>query len=836
MKQFVILVTTFVLFFLQLASCAPSVGSPVGTSGGSDSQPSTESPTTSDTVASNDDEKYATRHYYKATDPEVASRIKADGRSFVTSWGISIDWTASALEFCADCEGELKLTVRAESVGARFKIFVDGEEKGIYTSKGNKVFTVKDIARGVHTVRLLRTSMVESGNNCAAAELTTISMNGVLLDRPADNPYYIEFLGDSVTCGYGTVAGDTTAYGDEAYAYKTARALGADYSVVSVSGIGTLTSTSRHGNLNISDLIPYYNYYRSQKVNYVASRQADLVVIATNANDSDSLDKSTYQDQVRSIISEMQRIHGTDTKFIWLFNMYNLKPNLNSHVEEVFAELGGTEAGFYTLTLYVNSGGAAGHPLESAQTDYAARLADFIKQKDILSSKTNSDTEPDPGDMPSDEKLLLNGVNVSSYKIVYAQSPLDKSVGSLTGKTVRGDIGDMLQGSETECDFDYQSAVRLQKLIKELYGYELAVVKDTDATVRSKYEIVVGETNRTILGKVFSLTDEKYVACFDTYTPSQYVICGGSWGATWHAIDALESYLKAHKNDAVVDLKAAGDLSGSYDLKAVACVGDSITRGSQSVPDANGYGNASGLAASWGTEAKIIYFEQYFSYPAVVQRELWKDYLVYNYGVGGTTMRNYGNSAYYQSTSKWQACLNQSNRSDFSFDLVLIMLGTNDIGQMGSSWSATARADFLKETKSMCDQLLAGSPQAKFVYMNAPHICNISTQNSLAKAMREGQAQVVETLKTDGYDIALYDMNQYCIANMGTGCASSQDAEYTAHSDYYNINTDTGTPDPLHPNYRGYGKIAEGMVDLLKYLLENGEKPQYLAPLRDSTE
>ena len=55
--------------------------------------------------------------------------------------------------------------------------------------------------------------------------------------------------------------------------------------------------------------------------------------------------------------------------------------------------------------------------------------------------------------------------------------------------------------------------------------------------------------------------------------------------------------------------------------------------------------------------------------------------------------------------------------------------------------------------------------------------------------------------------------------------------ELKAHEDYYNIKTDTGTPDTTHPNYRGYGKIAEGMEDLLNYLFHEGDKPVYMIDL-----
>ena len=63
-----------------------------------------------------------------------------------------------------------------------------------------------------------------------------------------EKPLKIEFIGDSITCGYGVDDEDenhqfTTATEDvtKAYAYKTAKALDAEYSMFSASGYGIIS-------------------------------------------------------------------------------------------------------------------------------------------------------------------------------------------------------------------------------------------------------------------------------------------------------------------------------------------------------------------------------------------------------------------------------------------------------------------------------------------------------------------------------------------------------------------------------------------------------------------
>ena len=452
-----------------------------------------------------------------------------------------------------------------------------------------------------------------------------------------------------------------------------------------------------------------------------------------------------------------------------------------------------------------------------------------------------TEPEPDPKDMPKDELLLLNGVNISSYRIVYAQSPLDKTTGSNTGLTIRGDIGEYLQGENKECDFDYQTAVRLRDLIKEAYGYELEIVEDAATRAReSKYEILIGDTNRrstktfTALADVALLRDE-YVCTMSTVAKktTQYVICGGDYGATWHAIDEIEKFLADNEgNTTAIDLSDV-DKKSSYDFKVIATVGDSITRGSQSFPDGNGYGDATGKAASWGSKATATYFKEYFSYPAVVQRQLWKTHLVFNCAIGGLTVRQYtgSESAYYANHTEFKdRCLPASK--DYGIDLVLYMLGTNDIHQEhgASTWNSAARANFTSEVKNVFDKILVNSPDAQFVMMNAPHRCNGHNVSADDLAMRAIQLDTAAQLKAGGYNVELYDMDTYTATKLSStgSCASSDKGELDVHAEYYNINTDTGNPDRTHPNYKGYAKIAEGMLDLIDYKLGEGEAPAYM--------
>jgi hypothetical protein len=133
------------------------------------------------------------------------------------------------------------------------------------------------------------------------------------------------------------------------------------------------------------------------------------------------------------------------------------------------------------------------------------------------------------------------------------------------------------------------------------------------------------------------------------------------------------------------------------------------------------------------------------------------------------------------------------------------------------------------ELKFLADSIAAGSPDAQFVLMNAPHRCDGNDPLVGFRDVRQVQAQAVETLQSQMVNIVLYDMNSYTMENLTSDLSregKSPEIELEIHAEYYNLRF--GATDKLHPSYLGYGKIAEGMIDLAEFFLENGEMPKYL--------
>ena len=149
---------------------------------------------------------------------------------------------------------------------ARIAVYVDKERvvDEMVNSSQPRYTVIDQRTPRICTIRLLKLS---------EAPMSIVGIRGLVTDDTASvhptpaKSLRIEFIGDSITCGYGIDDADlshifSTATEDmtKAYAYQTARALDADYSMVSYSGYGVYSGyvDENSDTRNISELVPPY--------------------------------------------------------------------------------------------------------------------------------------------------------------------------------------------------------------------------------------------------------------------------------------------------------------------------------------------------------------------------------------------------------------------------------------------------------------------------------------------------------------------------------------------------------------------------------------------------
>lgn len=320
---------------------------------------------------------------------ENKNSLKISGRSTELADAIACDFTASGIEFNATLAGDLKLTARC-SGETYYTLYLNGvrQPRIKLDSADEKTYTIaKDIPAGTYNVKLVKQTHIGH----TTSDLISITMCGDFLEAPTDKELFVEFIGDSITCGYG-VEGfpkpNTSSYSaaefcdaTQAYAYKTALQLKADYSMVSVSGWAVLPDVN--GASSVPGIYGKTSFKRSDAA-YTPSRTADVVVVHLGTNDV-NYRADTYETEfvnaAKAFLKDISEMHP-GASIIWAYGSMMSGATLTAFeakVKTVVSEMGGSEAGFYSVKLPTNTAAGNGHPSAEGHSLTADILSEFIK-------------------------------------------------------------------------------------------------------------------------------------------------------------------------------------------------------------------------------------------------------------------------------------------------------------------------------------------------------------------------------------------------------------------------------------------------------------------------
>lgn len=314
---------------------------------------------------------------------QVTDNLRISGRHTVIPAGITCDHAASGIEFNAYCKGDVRL--KLESNGETyFSVWIDGIRKSnrIHAADGESTVTIaRYLAEGEHSIRILK----QTDSRLSRTVLKELDLTGRLEAPPAERPLYIEFIGDSITSGYGNLtSGKPTDVGSSLYedatqsfAFLAAEALNADCSLVSCAGIGVVQG---YVDFNISDFYPCTSYYRDRSVKFTAGRIPDVVVINLGTNDlSKKADAQEFSAGVKALTDSVHSLYGDDVPIVWAYNMMN--EGNSTLVRSLFRTLGGEAAGYFSVALGRDTAGGNSHPSLEGHKTSAGILAGYLKDK-----------------------------------------------------------------------------------------------------------------------------------------------------------------------------------------------------------------------------------------------------------------------------------------------------------------------------------------------------------------------------------------------------------------------------------------------------------------------
>jgi lysophospholipase L1-like esterase len=236
--------------------------------------------------------------------------VKVNGRTLVRDSIRYLGYSCSGIEFYftgTRVEAQLWSDSPSmdESVKAWIAVFVDDEmvpSKRIKVDKNEGSYVLYE----GKTAKKTKISLVKySEASAAKLGIKSIIIDGDSNPVPVKNrERRIEFIGDSITCGYGAegkfMEGDFTTSQEnpwEAYAAKTARALEADYNLISWSGIGIISCYTEEDVPNDGWLMPSLYKYTDKAMDLTLGNKnpevwdngkfiPDCIVINLGTNDN----------------------------------------------------------------------------------------------------------------------------------------------------------------------------------------------------------------------------------------------------------------------------------------------------------------------------------------------------------------------------------------------------------------------------------------------------------------------------------------------------------------------------------------------------------------------
>lgn len=326
------------------------------------------------------------------------ARIKIMGRAAQSEDGVDFFWSASGFEVNANGS---ELWARIASDYDKFEVWISVWLNGVQTArlmlnKGtNDICLYRNLpSANVKNVRVYKETQAMGDDDKHRFLLKSLLTDGDLLPV-TPQPLRIEFIGDSITSGEGTVGAkgetDWTSIffgATKTWAFKLARMVGADFNVISQSGWGVVCGYD--GNLDHA-LPKYYGEVCSVANRFGGEREWDFknfepdwVIVNLGTNDQNPCQSrpdiaEIFEAGVISFLTKI-RTKNPKAKIVWCYGMIGhiLAERLQKAVD-AYKKQSGDKAVQYILLpeIDMQKTGALSHPTEIQQQE----AADYLRSQ-----------------------------------------------------------------------------------------------------------------------------------------------------------------------------------------------------------------------------------------------------------------------------------------------------------------------------------------------------------------------------------------------------------------------------------------------------------------------
>ena len=326
--------------------------------------------------------------------------VKADseyvtfmGRTYVTDDG-GVAFNYPGVTAMMRFKGE-RVDMLTSPGSGYFMVEIDGgEPRKVLVADDDSVVTVADyLGDGEHEMRI--TYAIEGYEKNPVIRGFVLPEGGRMLAAPEKSDLKIEFIGNSITCGYGSEVSDGEgdfSYETEnfcnTYAYLTGRALDADVNVVARSGIGIYrnfngprdgdtwgTMPMEYDHTMLYDTVHPWDFSRFRP---------DIVCINLGTNDTstDNYDIRLFEAEYDRFLTRL-RGHYPTAKIVLLTGSMMQGRQLDD-VKEALDSLSAHHKGTYRFDMSPQTGdlgmGVNSHPSPGQHRKMAEELTAFLKE------------------------------------------------------------------------------------------------------------------------------------------------------------------------------------------------------------------------------------------------------------------------------------------------------------------------------------------------------------------------------------------------------------------------------------------------------------------------
>ncbi len=308
------------------------------------------------------------------------------GRYYIQNNTLNLDHAANAIEV-----GIIGTSLTANIVSSAtsyMRVWIDDVELNDRLTL-NPATQKYVIANGLddtyHKIRMVKATEMQD----ASWDITSFEADNFAV-VPEKQSLKIEFVGDSLTAGYGSLGAEgsrrTVENSDptRTYAYYTSHQLNADYSVVAMSGI---CAKAYHWSPTLN---MYTLYQQTSSVNtsaYGFDFAPDIVVLNLGTNEADYIAKNpTYATQFPTDYKDMLtliRSKNPNAYIICLFGFSSNDSAVNSGINTAIEQMNDDKIIYNPFALTPNTSGASGHPSATAQAGWAEQLVNYINTMNI---------------------------------------------------------------------------------------------------------------------------------------------------------------------------------------------------------------------------------------------------------------------------------------------------------------------------------------------------------------------------------------------------------------------------------------------------------------------